>query len=203
MDKTGDNRETLLIFFTFSHLYRIIFLHAGYFNARSSGNLFDSRIRYYFILYGRVFIRWRDFEALRVNHSVYRTAREFGTAINSTRRVYSRVRIETFRLGGGDRGVRGREKPANRASIAVRQRIHGHLERCPNFHFLPRFVSSTDPRATRLPFREGVNAAQGWLGSNYRLNFIGNVPQGRFTRVRRWWDQRDLSSGIREIEFYN
>lgn len=66
-------------------------------------NLLDSRVRYYFILYSLVFIRWRDFEALRVNHSVYRTAREFGTAINSARRVYSRARIETFRLGGKER----------------------------------------------------------------------------------------------------
>jgi len=66
-----------------------------------------------------------------------------------------------------------------RASIVVRQRtrIHGHLSRCPNFHFLPRFG---------LPFRKGINAAQEWLGSNYRLNFIGNVPWGRFTRVWRY-----------------
>lgn len=59
------------------------------------------------------------------------------------------------------------------------------------------------PTATRLPFREGVNAAQG-LGSNYRLNFIGNIPQGRFTRVQRYEISENLSSGIRIKEiFYN
>lgn len=92
-------------------------------------------------------------------------------------------------LGEKERQTGGRQRGSGqRASIVDRQRarIHGHLEKCPNFHFLPRFVSSSAPSAARLPFREGVNTAQGWLGSNYRLNFIGNVPQGRFTRLRKY-----------------
>lgn len=137
---------------------------------------------------------------LRINYPIYRYCTNARIVINLTRHTFTRTRrIEFFltfmymRIGGSGEGETG--KAWQRSSIANRQRawIHGHLEKCPNFHFLPVRVSFLRSVSLHLvfPFREGViTRLTGWLArllstqfhwEHYRIDVARE--QGRNSRL--------------------